>query len=81
MTVTSLQVCLQLQDGQWEVAAAQDGHQVRDGREELNTEQEETTTTEISNKAKCSRCLSSQNKFEETFKKIKQVKTSLKSKI
>ena len=46
-----------------------DGYEMWDGREELNPEQEETTTDEVSQKAKCSGCFSTKNKFEENAQK------------
>ena len=36
------------ENSQWEMATVGDGYEMWDGREELNPEQEETTTEEVS---------------------------------
>ena len=51
------------------MATAGDGDEVWDGRQEVHPESEETTTDEVSKKAKCSRCFPSKNKFKENPQK------------
>ena len=51
------------------MATAGDCDEVWNGREELHSEPEETTTDEVSQKAKCSGCFPTKNKFEKNPKK------------